>query len=92
MGGLDLMATFASVAGVKLPDKDREGQPIIFDSYDMSPLLFGTGKCARKSWFYSRTPCGSTQATWVALRSAFSGAPFVSSCGLPNCRDCVAAG
>ena len=30
VGGLDLMATFASVAGVKLPDKDREGKPIIF--------------------------------------------------------------
>jgi arylsulfatase A-like enzyme len=52
LGGLDLMATFASVAGVKLPEKDREGQPIIFDSYDMSPVLFGTGKCARDSWFY----------------------------------------
>ncbi len=52
LGGLDLMATFAAVAGVKLPDKDREGQPIIFDSYDMSPVLFGTGKSARKAWFY----------------------------------------
>jgi arylsulfatase A-like enzyme len=52
LGGLDLMATFASVAGVKLPEKDREGQPIIFDSYDMSPVLFGAGKCARDSWFY----------------------------------------
>jgi arylsulfatase A-like enzyme len=52
LGGLDLMATFASVAGVKLPEKDREGQPIIFDSYDMSPVLLGTGKCARKAWFY----------------------------------------
>ena len=52
LGGLDLMATFASVAGVKLPEKDREGLPIIFDSYDMSPVLFGTGKCARDSWFY----------------------------------------
>ena len=46
------MATFASVAGVKLPEKDREGKPIIFDSYDMSPVLFGTGKSARKTWFY----------------------------------------
>jgi hypothetical protein len=27
------MATFASLAGVKLPTQDREGQPIIFDSY-----------------------------------------------------------
>ena len=52
VGGLDLMATFASVAGVKLPEKDREGQPMIFDSYDMTPVLFGTGKCARNSWFY----------------------------------------
>jgi arylsulfatase len=52
VGGLDLMATFASLAGVKLPEKDREGQPIIFDSYDMSPVLFGTGKSARKAWFY----------------------------------------
>jgi arylsulfatase len=51
-GGLDFMATFAALAGVKLPEKDREGQPIIFDSYDMSPILFGTGKWARESWFY----------------------------------------
>jgi arylsulfatase len=52
LGGLDLMATFAAVAGMKLPEKDREGQPIIFDSYDMSPVLFGTGKSERDSWFY----------------------------------------
>lgn len=52
VGGLDLMATFASVGGIKLPEKDREGKPIIFDSYDMTPLLTGTGKSARKSWFF----------------------------------------
>jgi arylsulfatase A-like enzyme len=52
VGGLDYMATFAALAGEKLPDKDREGQPIIFDSYDMTPVLFGTGKCPRTSWFY----------------------------------------
>jgi len=52
VGGLDLMATFASVAGVSLPKNDREGKPIVFDSYDMSPVLFGTGKSARKAWFY----------------------------------------
>jgi arylsulfatase A-like enzyme len=52
VGGLDFMATFAALAGVKLPEKDREGKPIIFDSYDMSPVLFGTGKSARTSWFY----------------------------------------
>jgi arylsulfatase A-like enzyme len=52
VGGLDYMATFATLAGAKLPTKDREGQPIIFDSYDMSPVLFGTGKSARNEWFY----------------------------------------
>jgi arylsulfatase A-like enzyme len=51
-GGLDFMATFASVAGVELPTKDREGQPIIFDSYDMTPILTGTGKDKRNEWFY----------------------------------------
>ena len=52
VGGLDLMATFASIAGVKLPEKDLEGQPMMFDSYDMTPLLLGTGKCARDKWYY----------------------------------------
>lgn len=52
VGGLDLMATFAEVADIKLPTKDRENKPIIFDSYDMSPVLFGTGKSDRKAWFY----------------------------------------
>jgi arylsulfatase A-like enzyme len=51
-GGLDYMATFAALGGAKLPDKDRDGQPIIFDSYDISQLLFGTGKSPRHSWFY----------------------------------------
>ena len=46
------MATFASVGGVELPTQDRAGQPIIFDSYDMSPVLFGTGKSPRTEWFY----------------------------------------
>ncbi|WP_414644876.1 arylsulfatase [Bosea sp. (in: a-proteobacteria)] len=52
LGGLDLMATFASVGRVPLPTQDRANQPIIFDSYDMSPVLFGTGQSPRKSWFY----------------------------------------
>lgn len=53
VGGLDLMATFASVAGIKnLPEKDREGQPIIFDSYDITPVLLGTGPDPRDTWFY----------------------------------------
>jgi arylsulfatase A-like enzyme len=52
LGGLDLMATFASVAGIELPKKDREGKPIIFDSYDMSPVLLDKGKSRRNSWFY----------------------------------------
>jgi arylsulfatase A-like enzyme len=52
LGGLDYMATFASLAGVKLPEKDRAGEPIIFDSFDMSPVLFGQGKSKRDNWFY----------------------------------------
>jgi arylsulfatase len=52
VGGLDLMATFSTLGGVKLPEKDRAGQPMMFDSHDMSPVLFGTGKSDRKSWFY----------------------------------------
>ncbi|MBC2601566.1 arylsulfatase [Puniceicoccus vermicola] len=51
-GGLDLMATFASLAGQRLPKVDRAGEPIIFDSYDISPVLFGTGENPRNSWFY----------------------------------------
>lgn len=52
VGGLDLMATFASVAGVRLPERDRENQPIIFDSYDMTPVLTGRGRSPRNAWFY----------------------------------------
>jgi arylsulfatase A-like enzyme len=52
LGGLDLMATFASLAGQKLPENDRDGQPIIFDSYDMTPVWTGTGESDRKDWFY----------------------------------------
>ena len=46
------MATFASLAGQTLPENDREGQPIVFDSYDMTPVWTGTGKSDRKDWFY----------------------------------------
>ncbi len=52
IGGLDYMATFTALAGAHLPQNDREGKPIIFDSYDMSPVLFGSGKSTRDSWFY----------------------------------------
>jgi arylsulfatase len=52
LGGLDLMATFASLAGSELPKEDRDNQPIIFDSYDMTPVLTGTGPSQRKDWFY----------------------------------------
>jgi arylsulfatase len=52
LGTLDLMPTFAKVAGVELPTEDRGGKPIIFDGYDMTPVLFGTGKSERKAWFY----------------------------------------
>jgi arylsulfatase A-like enzyme len=52
LGGTDLMATFAALAGQALPTEDREGQPIIFDSYDMTPVWTGTGESDRKDWFY----------------------------------------
>ncbi len=52
VGGLDLMATFASIAGHELPKNDREGKPIIFDSYDMTPVMTGEGEPERKNWFY----------------------------------------
>lgn len=48
--GLDFMATFASLAGLKLPEKDLEGQPTIFDSYDLTPVLLGrNGSASRKT-------------------------------------------
>src|SRR3546814_15668107 len=34
LGGLDLMATFACVPTLALPENDRAGQPLIFDNYD----------------------------------------------------------
>jgi len=46
------MATFAAWAGVDLPTKDREGVPTIFDSYDMSNVLFNEGTPLRNNWFY----------------------------------------
>lgn len=52
VGGLDLMATFASLAGVELPKQDRENKPIIFDSIDMSNVLFNEGEPLRDRWFY----------------------------------------
>jgi arylsulfatase A-like enzyme len=52
VGGLDLMASFASVAGIDLPTEDREGKPIIFDSYDMTPVWTGSGPSERNAWFY----------------------------------------
>jgi arylsulfatase len=39
------MATFAALAGGTVPDKALEGKPRIFDSFDMSPVLFGTRDC-----------------------------------------------
>ena len=46
------MATFASLVGVELPKNDREGKPMVFDSYDMSNVLFKKGKPLRDRWFY----------------------------------------
>jgi arylsulfatase A-like enzyme len=52
VGGLDFMGTFSALAGIPLPTKDLEGQPMVFDSFDISPVLFGTGKCPRETWCY----------------------------------------
>jgi len=52
VGTLDFMPTFAKLAGVELPTKDRAGEPTMFDGFDMSPLLFGQGQWKRKHWFY----------------------------------------
>ena len=43
---LDLLATFASLAGVK-PPADR-----VLDSLDLSPVLLGTGPSPRREMFY----------------------------------------
>ncbi|MFN3157862.1 MAG: arylsulfatase [Rubinisphaera brasiliensis] len=51
-GGLDLVATAASLAGVDLPENDRDGKPIIFDSHDMTPLFKGEEGWTRNRWFY----------------------------------------
>jgi arylsulfatase len=71
LGGLDLMATFASVAGLELPTKDRDGEPIIFDSYDMTPVLTGTGESGRNEWFYftenELTPGAARMGNYKAL-------------------------
>jgi arylsulfatase len=52
VGGLDMLATFAAIAGVPLPKQDRAGKPIVFDSYDMTPLLTGKPGWQRDRWFY----------------------------------------
>lgn len=52
VGGLDFMATFSALAGTPLPEKDLDGQPMVFDSYDISPVLFGTGPDPRETWCY----------------------------------------
>ena len=45
---LDLFSTFCEIAGAVVPS-DR-----IMDSYDLSPVLFGTGESPRKSMFFYR--------------------------------------
>lgn len=45
---MDLFPTFCSLANIKLPD-DR-----IYDGYDISPVMFGTGSTPRDVVFYYR--------------------------------------
>ena len=35
-----------------LPEKDREGEPTMFDSCDQTALLAGTGPSTRDHWIY----------------------------------------
>ncbi len=52
IGGIDMMATFAAVAGVELPKVDRDGVPIYFDSINQLPVMMGQEKQVREKWFY----------------------------------------
>jgi arylsulfatase A len=45
---MDLLPTFCKLSGTSLPD-DRT-----YDGYDISPLIYGTGKSERKTVFYYR--------------------------------------
>jgi arylsulfatase A len=45
---MDLLPTFCKLSGAKLPDNRA------YDGYDISPLLFGTGKSERNVVFYYR--------------------------------------
>lgn len=45
---MDLLPTFCNLSGTKLPD-DR-----VYDGYDISPLIFGTGKSERDVVLYYR--------------------------------------
>ncbi len=71
VGGTDLMATFAHLAGLQLPTEDREGQPTIFDSIDMAPVLFGEAEPQRNSWAYftenELTPGAVRVGPWKAV-------------------------
>ena len=70
-GGLDLMATFGKIAGYSLPEKDNAGKPILFDSFDLTPLLFGTGQSTRNFWVYQTEtelqPGAIRYGKWKAL-------------------------
>ena len=53
VGGLDLMATFAERwRGRRCRRTTAKASRSTFDSYDISPVLFGTGKSPRNEWFY----------------------------------------
>jgi arylsulfatase A-like enzyme len=45
---MDLLPTFCKLSGTELP-KDR-----VYDGYDISPILFGTGKSLRNVVFFYR--------------------------------------
>ncbi|MDE2926937.1 MAG: sulfatase [Acidobacteriota bacterium] len=63
---LDLFSTFCGIAGAEVPS-DR-----IMDSYDLSPVLFGSGESPRKNMFFYR------ESKLYAVRQGEFKAHFIS--------------
>ena len=57
-----------------MPKNDREDKPIVFDSYDMSPVWLGTGASKRPAWFYfteNELSPGAIRVTSSAISTPF---------------------
>ena len=85
VGSLDFMATFASLAGITLPTEDRDGQPTIFDSFDQTAVLTGTGPSARDTWYYM-VETGNSPARSGSASGRRCGTPGMAGGALPAMR------